>query len=89
MRDAAGLAKRSRDPGEVQLEPEATLRMGSGALQGQVTADTEVGSILTDLMERLEAGAFGFTQNPDGEYQGIRGSMGSGTPGRRSVSNRN
>ena len=69
LRDAAGLAKRNRDPGEVQLEPEATLKMGGGPRQGQVTADTEAGSILTDLMERLEAGAFGFTQNPDGEYQ--------------------
>jgi len=69
LRDAAGLAKRTRDPAEVQLEPEATLRTGSGACQGQVTADTEAGSILTNLMARLEAGAFGFTQNPDGEHQ--------------------
>ena len=45
------------------------MRMGSGALQGQVTADTEAGSILMDLMARLEAGAFGFTQKPDGECQ--------------------
>ena len=64
--EAAGLAKRSRDPGEVILAPEPTVRERDG---GSLEQEGEAGSILMDLMARLEAGAFGFTRNPDQDYR--------------------
>ena len=67
-REAAGLSKRTRDPGEIQLAPEPVLQAGGTRAQHQGAADTEASTILMDLMARLEAGAFGFAKDPDQDY---------------------